>query len=148
MKKLTVQIVIHIAAWLCFLLLPILFYPRPREVDYNFFVDHFLTPLVLISNLYIIAFYYLNTYLFLPRLFDRKRFVFYTVLILGLLVIYGFLGRIYHGIFGYAVQTQAAAFTRPPSPRVRPLVNAANIAVFLMVFVFSTGIRVINQWLR
>jgi sensor histidine kinase YesM len=26
--------------------------------------------------------------------------------------------------------------------------NPANLAVFLLVFVFSTGIRVINQWLR
>ena len=148
MKKITVQIVIHIAAWLCFLLLPILFYPRPREVDYNFLVDHFLTPTVLISNFYIIAFYYLNTYAFLPRLFDRKRFVSYTVLILALLVFYGFLGRIYHGIFGYPPLPQNAAFGRPPGPRVRPLINAGNLALFLLVFVFSTGIRVINQWLH
>ena len=148
MKKLTVQIVIHIAAWLCFLLLPILFYPRPREVDTTFFVDHFLTPLVLISNIYIIAFYYLNTYLFLPRLFDHKRFVFYTVLILALLVFYGFLGRVYHGIFGYPISGQNPSFPRPPGTRARPLINAANLALFLLVFVFSTGIRVINQWLR
>jgi hypothetical protein len=147
-KKITVQIVIHIAAWLCFLLLPILFYPRPREMDYTFFVEHFLTPLVIISNAYIIAFYYLNTYVFLPRLFDRQRFVYYTILILALLVFYGFLGRIYHGIFGWPPPSQAATFGRPPNPRGRPLVNSANIAVFLMVFVFSTGIRVINQWLR
>ena len=148
MKKITVQIVIHIAAWLCFLLLPILFYPRPREMDYTFFVEHFLTPLVIISNAYIIAFYYLNTYVFLPRLFDRQRFVYYTILILTLLVFYGFLGRIYHGIFGWPPPTQTASFGRPPNARGRPLVNSANIAVFLMVFVFSTGIRVINQWLR
>ena len=150
MKKITVQIVIHIAAWLCFLLLPILFYPRPREVDTSFFVEHFLTPLVLISNVYIIAFYYLNTYLFLPRLFDRKRFVFYTVLILALLVFYGFLTRIYHGVFGYPTLPQNTGFTRPPGPgpRARPLINSGNLALFLLVFVFSTGIRVINQWLH
>jgi len=147
-KKLTVQIVIHIAAWLCFLLLPILFYPRPREVDYNFFVEHFLTPLVLISNIYIIAFYYLNTYLFLPRLFDHQRFVSYTVLILALLVFYGFLTRIYHGVFGYPTLPQNTVFTRAQNPRARPLINSGNLALFLLVFVFSTGIRVINQWLR
>ena len=150
MKKITVQIVIHIAAWLCFLLLPILFYPRPREVDYSFFVEHFLNPLTIISNVYIIAFYYLNTYFFLPRLFDRKRFVSYTILILVLLVFYGFLTRIYHGFFGYPVLSQNSAFARPPGPgpRARPLINSGNLALFLLVFVFSTGIRVINQWLH
>lgn len=148
MKKITVQIIIHTAAWLCFLSLPFLFYPRPREMDYNTFVDHFLNPLTIISNAYIIAFYYLNTYLFLPRLFDHKRFVSYTVLILALLVTYGFLGRIYHGIFGWPVPTQPSLFGRTPNTRTRPLINAGNLAIFLLVFVFSTGIRVINQWLR
>jgi two-component system, LytTR family, sensor kinase len=163
LKKLTVQIVIHIAAWICFLLLPFLFYPRPREMDYNFFVERFMNALFIVNNVFIIAFYYLNTYVFLPRLFDHKRFLSYTILILALLVFYGFLGRIYHSIFGYPAQLSAAG--RPfgpgsgigPGPggaggrAVRPLgplVSAANIVLFLLVFTFSTGIRVINQWLR
>ena len=56
MKKLTVQIVIHLAAWLCFLLLPFLFYPRPREIDFSFFKDHYLTTFCIVNNGFIIAF--------------------------------------------------------------------------------------------
>jgi two-component system LytT family sensor kinase len=174
MKKLTVQIVIHIAAWLCFLLLPFLFYPRPREIDLAFFKDHYLNPLIIITNSFIIAFYYLNTYLFLPKLLDQKKFFLYTTLILALLVLYTFLPRMYHSVFGgNPTANQAATGTfnsgagngsvtpgnsgttfgyppgnRPPSNRVRPLVNPASLAIFLLVFVFSTGIRVVNQWLR
>ena len=172
MKKLTVQIVIHLAAWLCFLLLPLLFYPRPREIDFSFFKDHYLTTLFIVSNSFIIAFYYLNTYLFLPKLLDQKKFFSYTALILALLVFYTFLPHLYHvafpssspnfqpgigvnpgGIGGASAPGNGAngAFTPPnrPNPnRVRPVLNPFNLAIFLLVFVFSTGIRVINQWLR
>jgi hypothetical protein len=164
MKKLTVQIVIHLAAWLCFLLLPLLFYPRPREIDFTFFKDHYLTIFFLVNNGFFIAFYYLNTYLFLPKLLDQKKFFSYTVLILALLVFDTFLPHIYHSIFtGSTTTFQVASGSgsggfapgtfnpgnRPGGPnRVRPLVNPFNLAIFLLLFVFSTGIRVINQWLR
>src|SRR5579872_6760530 len=149
MKKLTVQIIIHLAAWSCFLLLPFLFYPRPKDMDWTFFRERYLTGYFLVNNGFLIIFYYLNTYQFLPRLLDKKKFLAYTGLILGLLVFYCMLPRIYHSLFptnnpALAIQQQG----RPGPPRVRPLVNPFNLAVFLMVFVFSTGIRVINQWLR
>ena len=171
MKKLTVQIVIHIAAWLCFLLLPFLFYPHPAEVDISYFQEHYFTTFFLINNGFLIAFYYLNTYAFIPRLLDQKKFLGYAALILGLLIFFCILPRIYHGLFPNSApfngaQTgrqgtapfNAGQFNgaqpgqpggRPPGPpRVRPIISAGNLAVFLMVFVFSTGIRVINQWLR
>jgi two-component system LytT family sensor kinase len=176
LKKLTVQIVIHIAAWLCFLLLPVLFYPRPREVDLAFFEERYFTTYFLINNGFLIAFYYLNTYAFIPRLFDQKKFLGYAALILALLIFFCVLPRIYHGLFPNASPFNGAQSGRPPTgpfnpgqgigalpgqagqpgqpggrqgpPRVRPIISAANLAVFLMVFVFSTGIRVINQWLR
>ncbi len=161
MKKLTVQVVIHIAAWLCFLLLPFLFYPRPREMDLAFFQEHYFTTFFIVNNGFLIAFYYLNTYVFIPRLLDEQKLLFYAGLILSLLIFYCLLPRIYHALFPGAspfsgIQPGHPAGTglngaqpgRQGPPRVRPVVSAANLAVFLMVFVFSTGIRVINQWLR
>lgn len=149
MKKLTVQLVIHLAAWSCFLLLPFLFYPRPRDMDWTFFRERYLTGFFLVNNGFLILFYYLNTYQFIPRLLDQKKFVAYTGLILGLLVFYCTLPRIYHTFFptnnpAFIIQQQGRL---PGPPRVRPLVSPFNLAVFLMVFVFSTGIRVFNQWL-
>ena len=148
MKKLTVQIVIHLAAWLCFLLLPFLFYPRPREIDFSFFKDHYLTTFFIVNNGFIIAFYYLNTYLFLPKLLDQKKFFSYTALILALLVFYTFLPRIYHTLFAGSAPPISGNRPGGPNNRVRPVANPFNLAIFLLVFVFSTGIRVINQWLR
>ncbi|HVU96118.1 MAG TPA: sensor histidine kinase [Puia sp.] len=151
MKKLTVQIVIHIAAWLCFLMLPFAFYPRPNPMDAAFFTERYFNPYFIVNTVFIIAFYYCNTYLFVPRLFDRRNFVFYTVLIFGLMIIYGLMPRIYHALFGSINfnPSPAAAGIRPSGPpRSRPILSAGNIVLFLLVFVFSTGIKVINQWLR
>ena len=151
MKKVSVQIAIHIAAWACFLLLPLVFSPRPRgERELNIFTDYYFTPFFIVNIGIIIAFYYLNTYVFIPKLLDTKKFVAYGLLILGLLIFYGVVPRIYHGLFGSLQPLPAgiAAAPRPPRPRNFPLLSPGNIAIFLLVFVFSTGINVINQWLR
>jgi two-component system LytT family sensor kinase len=147
LKKITVQIVIHIAAWACFLLLPFVFYPRPRERDYSFFSERYFSTLFIVNSVFIIAFYYVNTHLIIPKLLDHKKFLSYTLITLVLLVFYGFLPRIYHHLFGDLLP-QPPQPGRPPRMRNPPLVNSGNIAIFLMVFVFSTGIKVINQWLR
>jgi two-component sensor histidine kinase len=153
-KKITVQIVIHIAAWLCFFMLPFAFYPRPREMDAAFFTERYFTPFFIVNTVFIIAFYYCNTYLFIPGIFDRKKFVFYSALILGLMIVYGLMPRIYHALFGSLTPNfnpnPLPNANRPAGqlPRSRPILSAGNIAIFLLVFVFSTGIKVINQWLR
>ncbi|HUB62673.1 MAG TPA: sensor histidine kinase [Puia sp.] len=178
MKKVTVQIIIHIAAWACFLLLPLVFYPRPREHESSFFPEHYFTTQLFVNFAIIVAFYYLNTYVFIPKLLDTKKFVAYTLLILALLIFYGSVPRIYHAVFGPSPyftslstgsgQFGAAAVSgsgapdvpatpgvsrlpgslRPPRPRNPPLLSPGNLVIFLMVFVLSTGIKVINQWLQ
>jgi len=181
-KKVTVQIIIHTAAWACFLLLPLVFYPRPRDREFSIFTEHYFTPLFFVNFAIIVAFYYLNTYFFIPKLLDTKKFFAYTALILALLIFYAFVPRIYHGLFptqgGFGPAAVAgqpgpggissvdgspasaaladtagtlrgrANLPRPPRPRNPPLLSPWNFAIFLLVFVFSTGIRVINQWLR
>ena len=150
MNKLFIQIAIHIAAWACFLVLPFVFYPRLR--DFSFFEDRSFVIFLVVNNLLIIIFYYLNTYLFIPKLLDNKKFVVYTLLILGLLIFYGCFPRIFHYLFGsfQSSPPPPVAGTHPPGrPRnfPQPLLAPGNIAVFMLVFVFSTGIKVINQWL-
>lgn len=167
MKKVTVQIIIHLAAWACFLLLPLVLYPRPRDHEFSIFTEHYFTTFFFVTNAVIIAFYYLNTYVFIPKLLDTKKFAAYTLLILALLIFYGCLPRIYHAVFGAQPFSSGFSGITGPSgmsgqsglsapstplrmqrPRNPPLLSPFYIAIFLMVFVFSTGIKVINQWLR
>jgi hypothetical protein len=153
-NKLFVQIVIHIAAWACFLMLPVVFYPRIR--DLSFLSDRSFVLFFVTNNLMIIAFYYLNTHLFIPKLLDQKKFIVYTLLILALLIFYGIYPRIAHYLFGSfqpaspAVATHVAAPHPNPRPHnfPQPWLAPGNFAIFMLVFVFSTGIKVINQWLQ
>lgn len=148
MNRRIVQVIIHLAAWVCFLLLPFVFFPRPR--DFSFFSERYLSTFFISNTLLLIAFYYINTYLVIPHFLEHKKFVSYILIILALLIFYGCFPRIYHYFSG---GPQPPAGIRPPSPdRPRnfqqPLLAPGNIAVFLLIFVFSTGIKVINQWLR
>jgi len=150
LKKITVQIVINIAAWACCLMLPLVFYPRPREHEFNLFTDHYFSTFFFVNIGIIIAFYYLNTFVLIPKLLDRQKFLSYGLLVLALLIFYGFVPRIYHGLFG-SLQAPSAIprpVPRPPRNRTLPLLSPGNIAIFLMVFIFSTGIKVIQKWLR
>jgi two-component system, LytTR family, sensor kinase len=163
-KKVTVQIVIHIAAWACFLLLPLVLFYRPREHESTFFPEHYFTISFFVNYAIIISFYYLNSYVFIPKLLDTKKFVAYTLLILALLIFYGFVPRIEHAVFGpqpfysslsagpggsgFSGASGLPGSLRPPRPRNPPLLSPGNLVIFLMVFVFSTGIRVIDRWLR
>ncbi len=147
MNKRIVQIIIHLAAWFCFLLLPFVFFPRPKD----FSIERYLSDFFIANSILLIAFYYLNTYLIIPRLLEQKKFVAYTLIILALLIFYGCFPRIYHYFFG-SFQPQPQGIRPPDSGRPRnfqqPLLAPGNIAVFLLIFVFSTGVKVINQWLR
>ena len=149
MNKRIVQVIIHLAAWVCFLLVPFVFFPRPK--DFSFFSERYLSAFFISNTLLLIAFYYINTYLIIPKLLEHKKFVSYTLIILAFLIFYGCFPRLYHYFFG-SFQPQPPGM-RPPDPgRPRnfqqPLLAPGNIAVFLLIFVFSTGIKVINQWLK
>lgn len=151
MKKIIVQTIIHIAAWACFLMLPFVFYPRIK--DYSFTADKYHFTLFIVNTVFIIIFYYLNTFLLIPKLLEHKRFYIYTGIILALLIFYGCMPRIFHYFFGY-LQIPPPAGMRPPPPFGKPrgfqqpLLAPGNFAIFMLVFVFSTGIKVIGQWLQ
>ena len=154
MNKRIVQIIIHLAAWTCFISLPFVFYPRPR--DFSFFTEKYFSHFFIINNLLLIGFYYLNTVVLIPRLLEQKKLFVYILIILGLLILYGCIPRIYHYL---SVGQDGHFFPRhiPPPPPGSPghphdfrppLLSAGSISIFLMVFVFSTGVKVINHWLH
>ena len=147
MNKRIIQIIIHLAAWVCFLLLPFVFFPRPKDFSFERYFNVFFG----VNMALLIAFYYVNTYLIIPRLLEHKKFLAYTLIILALLIFYGCFPRIFHYFFG-SLLPQPGGGRPPDSGRPRnfqqPLLAPGNIAVFLLIFVFSTGIKVINQWLK
>lgn len=145
-NKKIVQIIIHLTAWACFLMLPIIFYPRPK--DASLVPEQTFSLFFILSNFLYIAFYYLNANLLIPKLLVKKKMVAYTTILVLLLVFFGVFPRLYQFFIG-DIQRFSSIF-RPNRPRNfrPPLLSPGSIAIFLLVFVFSTGIKVINQWLR
>ena len=146
MNRKVLQIIIHIAAWGCFLMLPLFFFPRP--LDASTIPSQAFTLFFVLNNITYIAFYYLNANLLIPKLLQRNHVFIYCVILVGLMIFFGIFPRLYQHLFGdyqrFASTLQPAGrrYTKPP------ILSEGSIAIFLLVFIFSTGIKVINQWLQ
>ena len=76
-------LLIHAAGWCLLFFLPLLLYPV-RINDYRFIIPE------LIDKALLILLFYLNYYLFIPRLFEKKKYFSYTSLAFLAFVIYLF----------------------------------------------------------
>ena len=146
MNKKVIQISIHIAAWACFLMLPLVFFPRPKESGY--FPEQAFNLYFILINIFYITFYYFNSVVLIPRVLERKNTLAYTVIILCLLIFVGMFPRLYQYFFGDILKIGSAIRSNRPRNFRPPLLSPGSISIFLLVFIFSTGIKVINQWLQ
>ncbi len=148
MKKKIVQVVINIAAWACFLMLPFVFFSRPK--DSSIIPDQPITLYFVLSNSLFICFYYFNAYLLIPKILARKKILLYILIIFSLLIFFGTFPRLYDYLSNGGLLKLPPAHwrvNRPPNV-TRPLLAPGSIAIFLLVFVISTGVRVVSQWFQ
>jgi len=141
-----IQIIIHIAAWGCFLMLPIFFFPRP--IDASVIPEQTFTLFFFLSNFFYISFFYLNTNLLIPKLLAKNEIAIYTVIIILLFIFFGTFPRIYHYFFGEIQRFSSTVRLNRPRTFRPPILSPGSSLIFLLVFTFSTGIKVINQWLQ
>lgn len=144
MNKRLLTITVHVAAWACFFLLPIVFFPRPRDADFQF-SDTMILRFVCIDA-YVLAFYYFNTLFLIPRLLTKRKWLWYTLTIIVLLLIFLFL----HRLFDDLIRSEMARNLKVKLPKRRhsflyPFTGST--AVFFLVFTVSTCSRVIQEWL-
>ncbi len=89
MFRLKSPVVIHVVAWLIFLMLPFLTMPGPEGATRIIAVlesaSYWLS-----YSLYIFVFYF-NAYFLIPKLYLQKKYVFYAAAILGILVLIYFI---------------------------------------------------------
>jgi two-component system LytT family sensor kinase len=144
-NKISLQVIVHVAAWLCFLVLPFAFVPRPK--DGPFIPDQYISVFFILTSLMYISFYYLNFYVLIPKLVEKKKVGLYILLIICLLLFFGTFPRLYrylsddmHKLPPIPWQT-----TRPPN-LAHPILSSGSIAIFLLLFIISTGIKVVSQW--
>lgn len=147
LNKRAAQIIVHIAAWGCFLMLPLIFYPRP--LDSSFIPEQAVTPFFFISNFFYIGFYYFNTHLLFPRLLEKNKIISYYLIIIAIMIFFGSMPRLYQSYFGHF---QRFSSSLPPLNPVRnfhpSILSPGSISIFLLVFLFSTGVKVMQKWLN
>jgi hypothetical protein len=69
----------HIAVWICFFMLPYIFSDQPREN--SAILTRHRTVLLAVINIYLLAFYYLNTLVLIPKLLFNKKGVIYFIIV-------------------------------------------------------------------
>jgi hypothetical protein len=149
-NKIILQVIVHVAAWLCFLMLPFAFIPRPKGGP--FIPEQYISFYFLLSSFMYISFYYLNFYLFIPKLLEKRKVFLYVLLIIGLLVFFGTFPRLYRYLSDDMHKLPPIPWLSARSGRqgnlTHPILSGGSLAIFLLVFLISTGIKVVSQWLE
>jgi LytS/YehU family sensor histidine kinase len=97
-------------------------------------------------NAFLVAFYYTNTQIFIPKLLTQRKWLWYILAIVGCLLLYTQIPR----LFEEAIREDLPQKFRMRRPRRHTLIPypfTGTTAVFFLVFTVSTCIRVIQEWL-
>jgi two-component system, LytTR family, sensor kinase len=158
MQSKWIQLSVHIAAWMLFFSLPAIFMPQYDFTgESNSYVDsYFLSLHFLVTNLLLVAIFYFNALVLMPRLFFKKRFLEYALLVAALLVVFIYIPTLFR---------TAVAVAPPPPPHLMNLENMNDyfshrnpvvpksryefsVFVFLIIWLLSTGIKITEEWLH
>ena len=167
-NKRLLTIIIHIAVWGCFFLLPYIFRPQGKEMPAhisNRFIALFTT-----NGIYLLFFYYLNTLVLLPKLLFQKKWLWYAASIVACLIVFMYVPREIANLIVPPEDFQFKMDAFKPQNHVidtlkqwqqmRPrggvmhggssrfIFFPGSNAIFFLVFLISTCISVTQQWLK
>lgn len=162
------QVIIHIAGWLLFMAFPLLFI-NGGESGAGYLI--LKEPYYWLFCITYFSLYYLNAYILIPNLFLRKKYAWYSVIIMLLFAGVYFL-KPYDKLLrcnekkspasAYAIPPGQAVLTGhnilPPPPGNVPQYFAPpmrhprrhwdmfSVFIFLIIMALSTAVRIIRQW--
>ncbi len=143
MNKKFLTVIVHIAAWACFLLLPLIFFQRPRDPQYQ--VSEVMKWMFITLDLYLVGFYYLNSLVMVPRLLAKKKWLWYFLAIAVCLFIFIQIPLLFENALREEFPERAKRFRSHRRNPYNPFTGGT--ALFFLVFTVSTCIKVIQQWL-
>lgn len=162
-NKKIVTLITHILAWVCFITLPfLLFFPRLREFSMS---NHALAQIIC-ANVFLVAFYYLNTLVLVPRLLAKEKWLWYLLSVLACLWVFLNAPRQialliaepepYNELTREWIRVRNPAYKGKLHPQLgpgfnrgqRPVADPYNTVLFLLVFTVGTCISVIQRWLK
>ena len=147
MKTRVVTIFVHITAWTIFLTLPYIFRPRIGP-DLGLHEQIIMSLRFLVMNLLLIMVFYIHGYWMVPRLLLKKKWLVYFLFQIMLLIAFVFFREL---LFS----------GRPPGPIPLPmshlpksefeffrLARGNTIFLYLVIVLFSGGIRIVQEWIK
>ena len=99
-------------------------------------------------DLFLVAFYYTNIHVFIPRLLTQKKWFWYFLLILVCLFLYTQLPRLFEAAIREDLPGRYRGRNRERYRSFIPYPFTGTTAVFFLVFTVSTCVRVIQEWLN
>ncbi len=142
---------IHVMGWIIFLSIPHFIFglighghhpglhmPHPPMPPHHF-LGADLT--IIVFNTFLIAFYYINSYILIPYLLGRRRRFWYSVSIIAFMIVV---------VASPAVVAYMFPWHHSFEPENERQMTAIRILVttllFATIFIISTGIRIIREW--
>jgi len=166
-KKRFLLIIVHVAVWMCFLLIPFIFQSHERQGN-SHINDHF-TAIIISSSLYLVAVFYINTQLLIPRFLFKRQWFWYALSMVALVIIFLYLPEGIANIVTKPIteseykQAQLQYIKKDiinDSLSLRNINREFNIKkrrfhfypdiylIFVLVFAISTCISLVQQWLN
>ena len=164
----------HLATWICFFLLPYIFFPQSKDIPFD--ISKYIIILLIIINLFLLGFYYLNTLLLIPRLLFKRKWLLYVVSIVACFVAFFYVPKeVAHWITGNDEETIRQEIVQQhraerEKARLQPTDSSkqnlsthktpppiykrnsdfryfpGSYAVFILVFAVGTCLSVMQEW--
>ena len=166
-NKKILQVIIHVAAWTGFLLLPFVNFWGPRDMPIH--PERKWQWLFFITNVFLIGFYYLHSLVLIPRLLAARKTTAYLASILALLGFFIIIPYVYFTFVEMPMPTLtfSAGNTMPLQDhagipkvpgnmhggrtggrKIPPFAFPGTFMMFLLILIISGGIKIINQWFK
>lgn len=171
-KNITI-IITHVATWVCFFMLPYIFFPKSKDIPFD--ISRYIITLLIAINVFLLVFYYLNTLLLIPKLLFKRKRILYLVCIVTCFAAFFYVPKeAAHWITGndeetirqeiiqqHRAQREKQRLQSPDSSKQNnathkpaPFFGRNNdlryfpgsYAVFILVFAIGTSLSVMQEW--
>jgi sensor histidine kinase YesM len=154
MKTRLQNILIHITGWAIFLSIPRIVFSLIGPLHGDSDMPHLapphphglfhIPPPILAFNLSLIAFYYINSLILIPRLLGKRHKLSYGLAIIGSLIVIVILVPLAAGIIFWPMHQ---TFEEPESGKEVVAIHILfSILLFVIIFIVSTALRIIREW--
>jgi len=131
-NKKYITALVHTIIWLCLFFYPFIFHYTPIE-------DFRAVLRIALFLILLMAFFYSNTHILIPKILGRKKVILYLLIIVSIIIVIGFLA-------GYIQVFLNPEYAKKPAMYDRAF--NTGIICSILTLVISSSIKVTTEWFR